>query len=58
MTSCCEPVGTNLGMVCPLGKEMTAGKMGGGSNVKRRNVNRGRVGLESGAVSGKKPSTA
>jgi hypothetical protein len=32
--------------------------MRGGSNVKRRNVNRGRVGLESGAVSGKIPSTA
>ena len=35
------------------GKGMTAGKMRGGSNVKRRNVSRGRVGLEIGAVSGR-----
>ena len=58
MTHLVCTVGTNLGMACPLGKEMTAGKMAGGSNVKRRNVSRGRAGLESGAVSGKKPSTS
>ena len=53
---CCESTGgrsgDNLGMVVP-GKEMTAGKMGDG----KKNVSRGRVGLESGTVR-KKLSTA